>query len=62
MLFLSPFASQRSRHNVEDYINTLNPTPEQKERIQQLLNEFCVDVERRGFRTGMRVALRMYSE
>lgn len=61
-LFLSPFASQRTRHNVEDYLKTLNPTPEQNERIQQLLNEFCYDVERRGFFTGMKIALRLYSE
>lgn len=62
MLFLSPFASQRSRHNVEDFVDTLNPTQEQKERFEQLLNEFCFDVERRGFRAGMKVALRLYSE
>lgn len=61
-LFLSPFASQGSRHNVENFVYALNPTPEQKERFDQLLSEFCADVESRGFRAGFKIALRLYSE
>lgn len=61
-LFLPPRGSQLSRHNIEKFVDKLNPTPEQKEQLQNLLSEFYFDIERRGFRAGFKVALRLYSE
>lgn len=61
-LFLPPFMSQGSRYNVEAFLETFNPTLEQKQRFEQLLNEFCIDVENHGFHAGMKMALRLLSE
>lgn len=61
-LFLCPRGSQISRQKLENFANTLNPTPEQQERLRDLINELCFDTERRGFLAGMKVALHLYTE
>lgn len=60
--FLSPRDSQVSKHGIEELVDELKPTPEQRERLQNLLFEFYFNVERRGFRAGIKLALRMHSE
>lgn len=62
VLFLPPRISQPGRSALEDFINAFELTAEQKERFQDLLNEFYHNTEKNGFGDGVKIALRLYSE
>ncbi len=61
-LFLPPHIRQHGRHDIEEFVNTFDPTPEQKEKLEYLLNVFYANSEKTGFRDGVKIALRLYSE
>lgn len=62
MPFVSPHISQPGKYDLEEFIKTFEPTPEQKEQFQNLLIAYYINAERNGFRDGLKTALRLYSE
>ena len=61
-LFLSPVYSEKNRHNLEDFVNKYITDFEDRERLERLLNTFCIDIERYSLHAGLRIALRLLSE
>lgn len=55
-LFVSPFGGQDVRKSVEDFVDTLNPTPEQGEQFQMLFGELLCETEMRVFHAGFKIA------
>lgn len=58
-LFISPFGGRDDRSAIEEFVDTLNPTPEQKERFELLLGEFLCETEMRTFYAGFKIAQRL---
>ena len=62
MLSMEPHSKQPGRYDLEDFIKTFEPTPEQKEQFHNLLIAYYINAEKNGFRDGVKTALRLYSE
>lgn len=58
-LSISPFGGSANRQEIEKFVDTLNPTPEQKERFQLLFGEFLCETEMRVFYAGFKTARRL---
>ncbi len=58
-LFISPFGGREIRDMIENFVDTLNPTFEQKEKFQTLLSEFLCETEMRVFYAGFKIARRL---
>lgn len=58
-LFISPFDSADHRAAVENFVDTLNPTSEQKEKLETLLGDLICETEMRVFYAGFKIARRL---
>lgn len=61
-LFVSSFGGADNRAALEEFVDTLKPTPAQKERFQELFCEFLCENEMRLFHAGFKIAQRLYLE
>ncbi len=61
-LFISPLGGGEIRSMIDDFVDTLKPTPEQKERFQALFGELLCDTEMRVFYAGFKIARRLDTE
>ena len=58
-LSVSPLGGGENRSVIEEFVDTLNPTSEQKERFDQLFGEFLCETEMRVFYAGFKLAQRL---
>lgn len=59
---ISPLGGGENRSVIEEFVDTLNPTSEQKERFEQLFGEFLCGIEMRVFYAGFKLAQRLDRE
>lgn len=61
-LCVPPTHSNRTRHNLEDFVNAFKLTSAQQEQLASLINEFSCDLGRYSFYAGLKIGLRLNSE
>ena len=61
-LFISPFNNAVNKAAIERFVDTLNPTPKQKEQFQELFCKFLCETEMRVFQAGFKIARRLDPE
>ena len=61
-LFLSPVNTPKNSYELEEFVDKHITDSKDRERFDQLLCSYCMDIERHSLHAGLKIALRLLSE